>query len=157
MLIVSLVLKRLWSRVIEHLHYNYTTSKNGLKIAHFTQRSIGWAIRPYCDLSLRTNIHRAALIMHQSLAVKLTLKYQIDFLAISTVYWMNISQSTYKLWWMWANPPMRNRSFCEDSQKSKVTFLPVLQTRVLTTWTPHFPILSFRLDIVNQFPYNFWL
>ena len=42
-------------------------------------------------------IHRAALITQQSLAAKLTLKYQIDFPAISTVYWMNIPQSTCKV------------------------------------------------------------
>ena len=41
------------------------------------------------------NAHHAALITQQSLATKLTLKYQIDFPAISCVYWMNIPQSTY--------------------------------------------------------------
>ena len=40
---------------------------------------------------------------------------------------------------------MCNMPFYEDSQISKVTFLPVLQTRVLTTWTPYFQILLFRL------------
>ena len=40
------------------------------------------------------DIHRAALITQQSLAAKLTLKYQIDFPAISRVYWINIPQST---------------------------------------------------------------
>ena len=43
------------------------------------------------------HIHRAALITQQSLAAKLTLKYQIDFPAISMVYWMNIPQSTCKV------------------------------------------------------------
>ena len=42
-------------------------------------------------------IHCAALITQQSLAAKLTLKYQIYFPAISTVYWMNIPQSTCKV------------------------------------------------------------
>ena len=42
------------------------------------------------------HIHRAALITQQSFVAKLTLKYQIDFPAISTVYWMNISQSICK-------------------------------------------------------------
>ena len=43
------------------------------------------------------NLHRAALKMHQSSAAKLALKYQINFPAIFTVYWMHISQSTCKL------------------------------------------------------------
>ena len=43
------------------------------------------------------HVHRAALIIHQSLKAKLTLKYQIDFPAISTVYLMNILQSICKL------------------------------------------------------------
>ena len=42
-------------------------------------------------------IHRAALKMHQNLAAKSALKCQIDFLAISTGYFMNIPQCTRKL------------------------------------------------------------
>ena len=69
-------------------------------------------------------IHHASLIMQQSLAAKLALKYQSDCSAISTVYWMNIPQFTCKLLEIWAHSPMCNRPFYEDSQKSKVTFLP---------------------------------
>ena len=91
------------------------------------------SMRLYARTQAKINLHRAASITQQSLAAKLTLKYQIDFPAISTVYLMNIPQSTCKFLCIWANPPMCNRSFYEDSQKSKVTFLPVLQIRVLTT------------------------
>ena len=48
-------------------------------------------------LIFHKHLNHAALQMHQRLAAKLALKYQIDFAAILTVYWMNILGSSMTL------------------------------------------------------------
>ena len=99
------------------------------------------------------HIHCAALITQQSLAAKLTLKYQTDFRAISVVYWMNIPQSTCKVYECGPNHQCVTGLFMKTLRNPKSHFCQCCRPEwwppeQLTSKSCHFAFVS--LDMKDQ-------
>ena len=110
-------------------------------------------------------LHRAALITHQSLAAKLTLKYQIDFPAISTVFeWIFYSQhaNVYECGpihqcvtgLLWRQSEIQSHTFGSAADQSANPLNTLIPNLVISPLCPWIWRTRFRFRI--KFRIRFW-